>query len=87
MGFLLWSVLGAAVGYVAGLRRGFSPAKGAVGGFLLGPLAVVLFVVPVSVVPNVRQQKCSYCGERVRADARVCTHCHALLISGSGSRG
>ena len=87
MGFLLWSVLGAAVGYVAGQRRGFSPAKSAVAGFLLGPLAVMLFVVPVSVVPNARQLKCPYCADWVQADARVCTHCHALLDSGSGSRG
>ena len=87
MGFLFWSVLGAALGYVAGQHRFFSPAKGAVAGFLLGPLAVLLFVVPVAVVPNVRRQKCPYCADWVKSDARVCTHCHALLIGGSGSHG
>ena len=74
------------MGYVAGQRRGFSPVKGAVCGFLLGPLAGVLFVVPLSVVPNARQLKCPYCDGLVPADARVCTHCHALLIGGSESR-
>ena len=87
MGFLLWSVFGAVLGYVAGQRRGFSPAKGAVAGFLLGPLAVVLFVMPLSAVSHVQRLKCPYCGDWIRADARVCRHCHALLIGGSESRG
>lgn len=87
MGLLLWSVLGSAVGYAAGQRRGFSPVMGAVFGFLLGPLAVALFVVPVAVVPHARRLKCPYCADWVRADARVCTHCHAILIGGSEPRG
>ena len=56
-------------------------------GLFLGSLAVMLFVVHASVVHEVRQLKCPYCADWVKADARVCTHCHALLVGGSGSRG
>ena len=49
MGLLLlfWAGLGAVVGYLAARHRGFSPAAGVVVGLVLGPLAVVLFFVPV----------------------------------------
>jgi len=82
MGLLLWSVLGAIIGYEAARRRAFSLSRGAVGGFLLGPLAVLLFFVPGTVVHEVQQQKCPYCAETVKADARICTHCSAILTAG-----
>ena len=81
MELLLWSVLGAAIGHVAARRRGFSPAKGLVVGFLLGGLAFVLFLVPGTVVPDVQQRECPYCAHRVTADARICTNCSALLVT------
>jgi len=82
MGLLLWSVLGAIIGYEAARRRDFSLSKGAVGGFLLGPLAVFLFFMPGTVVHEVQQKTCPYCAETVKADARICMHCNAILTSG-----
>ena len=75
------------MGYVAARRRGFPLAKGVAGGLLLGPLALVLFFLPGTVLHDVRHRQCPYCADQVKADARVCTHCNAILISGWGSRG
>ena len=59
MGFLLWAGVGAVVGYLAAQRRGFSPATGVVAGLVLGPLAVLLFVVPLPGSTTVQQpQEC-----------------------------
>ena len=74
----LWPVIGAALGCLASYRRGFSTAQCVTGGLLLGPLAVVLFLVPVdsSVWEKVT---CPYCANRVMASARVCQQCGAIL--------
>ncbi len=83
MVFWLWPVVGAATGYLASYRPGFSAAKCVIGGLLLGPLAVVLFLVPAN--SGVRQQlRCRYCANWVMARARVCQHCGAILVSGWG---
>ena len=80
MGFLLWAGLGAVVGFIAAHRRGFSPGTGVVVGLVLGPLAGVLFVVPLpGSGPVQQQQKCPYCAGRVTSDTRVCHHCGAIL--------
>ena len=84
MGFLLWVGLGASVGYAAAHRRDFSTTTGVVAGLALGPLAGVLFFVPLSFSPPVQWLKCPYCDGTVHSDARVCQHCHALLQSGWG---
>ena len=82
MGFLLWAGVGASVGYLAAQRRGFSPTTGVVAGLVLGPLAVVLFVVPLPGSGPVHQpQKCPYCAGGVGSDTRVCHHCGAILAS------
>ena len=81
MGFLLWVGLGASVGYVAAQRRAFSTTTGVVAGLALGPLAVVLFFVPLSFSHPVQRRECPYCAGTVPSDARVCHHCHALLQS------
>ena len=84
MGFLLWVGLGASVGYVAAHRRDFSTTTGVLAGLALGPLAVVLFFVPLSLSHPVQRRECPYCDGTVPSDARVCHHCHALLQSGWG---
>ena len=84
MGLLFWAGLGVVVGYVAAQRRGFSLVAGVVAGLVLGPLAVVLFFVPVGVSNTVQQQKCPYCAGWVTPKTRVCTHCSAILTSGWG---
>ena len=83
-GMLLWAGLGASVGGMAAHRRGFSLATGVIAGLVLGPLAVVLFFVPVWGSDPVRAQKCPYCAGRVSSDARVCHHCDAILEAGWG---
>ena len=84
MGLLFWAGIGAAVGYVAAHRRGFSPTTGIVAGLVLGPLAVMLFFVPGTLSSTVRQYKCPYCSGWVTSNARVCTHCSAILTRGWG---
>ena len=87
MGLLFWAADAApsrACVYVAAQRRGFSLAIGVVAGLVLGPLAVVLFFVPLWDSQSVHPQACPYCAKRVPSDARVCTHCGALLESGWG---
>lgn len=87
MELLLWSVLGAAIGHMAARRRGFSLAKGVTVGFLLGGLAMLLFFVPGTVVPDAQLRECPYCDDRIEADVRICTSCGALLVGASESRG
>ncbi len=82
MGWLLWAGLGASVGYAAAHRRGFSMTTGVVAGLALGPLAVVLFVVPLPLSHPMPRSKCPYCAGHIPSDARVCPHCQALLQSG-----
>ena len=48
----------------------------------MGLLAVVLFFVPVSVSNAAHQVKCPYCAGWVTSNARVCTHCSAILTGG-----
>ncbi len=86
MGLLLWAGLGASVGGMAAHRRGFSLAIGVIAGLVLGPLAVVLFFVPVYVSHPAQRLECPYCDGMVPSDARVCHHCHALLQSGWDER-
>ena len=84
MGLLFWTALGASVGYVAAQRRGFPLTTGVVAGLVLGPLAVVLFYIPLPTSNTADQRKCPYCGGRVTSATRVCTHCSAILQSGWG---
>ena len=82
MGLLLWAGFGAAVGRFAAQRRGFSLVTGVVAGLVLGPFAVALFYIPLSISTTERQQKCPYFAGRVASDSRVCRHCGAILHSG-----
>ena len=82
MSFLFWAGLGTSVGYMAAQRRNFSTTTGIVAGLALGPLAVVLFFVPLSLSQPVRRRECPYCAGTIPSDARVCHHCQALLASG-----
>ena len=84
MGILFWTALGAAVGYVAAHRRRFSPITGVVAGLVLGPLAVVLFSIPLRISNAKHPKQCPYCAGRVTSAARVCLHCGAILQSGWG---
>ena len=81
---LIWTALGAVAGYVAAHRRSFSPITGVAAGLVLGPLAVVLFYIPLGIADAERQKKCPYCAGRLAPGARVCMHCGAILQGGLG---
>ena len=82
MGLLLWAGIGVAIGYEPAERRGFPVATGLVVGSALGPLAVGLFLVPVTSSDTEHQHTCPYCGGPVASTARVCTQCSAILTDG-----
>lgn len=73
---LLWGLLGAAIGVYAAQKKGFSTVGGAIGGWMLGPLAFLLFFVSGIVSSNEQQRKCPFCAEWIRPEATVCKHCH-----------
>lgn len=66
---LIWAVLGALIGVAAASTKGFSIAGGVIGGILLGPLAILMFLVSGS------GRKCPFCAEYVKNEATVCKHC------------
>lgn len=71
---LSWWFLGALIGLSAAKRNGFSQAAGALGGALLGPLAVFMYLVS-GVTADDRSTKCPHCAEFIKAEAKVCKHC------------
>jgi len=73
---LLWGLLGAAIGFYAAQKKGFSTVGGVIGGWMLGPLAFLLFFVSGIVSSNEQQRKCPFCAEWIRPEATVCKHCH-----------
>lgn len=72
--WLAWALIGSLLGLVAAQRKGFSAAAGALGGAVLGPLSLLLFLVS-GVTRGDRAVKCPHCAEWVKAEARVCKHC------------
>ena len=81
MELLFWPLLGALIGAAAAQKKGFSTAAGAAGGALLGPFAFLIFFVS-GVSPGEQQKKCPFCAEWVKAEAKVCKHCHRDLTDG-----
>ena len=73
--FLTWAIFGALIGYLAAQKRGFSTVGGVVGGLLLGPLALLLFLVDGIASRSEKQKKCPFCAEWVKPDAITCKHC------------
>ncbi len=72
MWMVFWALFGALIGVSAAQRRGFSVAAGIIGGLLLGPLAVLIFV---SGYARRCDPKCPQCAEWIKAEAKVCKHC------------
>lgn len=64
----LWLV-GALIGVLAAQRKGFSLTVGVLGGVLLGPFAVLLFLVPR------RHRRCPSCVAWIPRSAATCQHC------------
>ncbi|TAM56779.1 MAG: hypothetical protein EPN53_00955 [Acidobacteria bacterium] len=73
--WILWALLGALIGAAAAQRKGFSTLGGVIGGALLGPFAVLLFLVDGIVSKSEKRVKCPHCAEWIRPEAKVCPHC------------
>ena len=76
MGYIIiWAMCGLIAMYLY-QQRGRSSVTGFLGGFLLGPLGIVLALVSPSQMP-----KCPHCAEFVKSEALVCKHCGRDLPS------
>lgn len=73
-----WLLLGALIGILAAQKRGWNQAVGALGGAVLGPLALLMFFVS-GVGYKAGPKKCPFCAEWVAAEAKVCKHCRRDL--------
>jgi len=69
-----WSGFGAMLGAAAAKRNGLEMANAICWGFVLGPLAFLLFGATDST-----QLQCPACAEWVKAEAAVCRHCRYNL--------
>lgn len=75
---LMWST-GAAVGYAAAKRKGYSPVAGAAAGAVMGPiLAWVLFLVD-GILSSNEMKACPHCAEWIHPKATVCRFCNRDL--------
>ena len=83
--FFAWALIGALIGVAAAQRKGFSIAGGIIGGLLLGPFAFLMFFVS-GVSKGDATKKCPHCAEFIKADARVCKHCHKDVIVSAAPR-
>lgn len=75
MELLSWPVVGALLGYLASERRGYSNVSGVLGGMLLGPFAVLMFLIDGIASGDEARVKCAHCAEWIRREAAVCRHC------------
>ena len=72
---IFWALLGILIGTAAAQKQGFHVAAGVIGGLLLGPLAVLLFMVSGVDSKSDLRKKCPFCANWVKQEALVCQHC------------
>ncbi|MBO5792824.1 MAG: zinc ribbon domain-containing protein [Lentisphaeria bacterium] len=72
--FLFFAGLGCLIGLAAARAKGLGTAAGLIGGFLLGPLAFLMFLCDGS------QKRCPGCSEWVDKTAIICYHCGRELV-------
>lgn len=65
----LWIIVGVVIGMLAAGNRGFSIIGGLIGGALLGPLAVLMFLCSSG------KKRCPFCAEWIQEKAKLCPHC------------
>ena len=71
---LVWTT-GAAVGYAAAKRKGYSPVAGDAAGAVLGPLlAWVLFLID-GIFSSNEMRLCPHCAEWIHPKATACRFC------------
>ena len=80
MELILWCGLWGLVGYAAASSRGWSPLVGFIAGAVLGPLALLLFLVSGVVRAEGKPAEapmkiCGQCAEQVQPAAKVCRFC------------
>ncbi|NBW11762.1 MAG: hypothetical protein EBR82_27395 [Caulobacteraceae bacterium] len=76
LGVLLWVACGA-IGGVAANVRGWNVVVGILAGLLLGPLALLLFFVGGIIAAG--GKTCPECAEKIKAAAKVCRFCRAMV--------
>lgn len=69
----LWIIVGVVIGMLAASNRGFSIIGGLIGGALLGPLAILMFLCSSG------KRSCPFCAEQIQRKAIICPHCHREL--------
>jgi len=71
--FLIWIVCGVAAMSIY-QKKGRSGLTGFLGGFILGPIGLILALASGSDLPT-----CPFCAERIQKAAKVCPHCQRDL--------
>jgi hypothetical protein len=94
---IFWLICGAIAGLIYS-SKGRSAATGCVGGFLLGPIGIILAILSsrdsAGIVKQSRRdeekaiargelKRCPHCAEAIRYDAKVCKHCGRDIVSQS----
>jgi hypothetical protein len=76
---MLLMLLGGIIGAVINAKKGWSPLVGFLGGVLLGPCLVWLFLIQRDNPEGLGLRKCPFCAEWVKKKASVCTFCNKEL--------
>ncbi len=82
---LFWVLVGSLLGFAAANKKGFAPVAGILAGALLGPFAVLLFLVSGILSPAEHQRRCPHCAEWIAPEATVCKHCHKEIAAATSS--
>jgi hypothetical protein len=65
----LWIIVGVVIGLAAAGNKGFSIIGGIIGGAMLGPLAILMFLCSNG------KKRCPFCAEWIQEKAKLCPHC------------